>query len=159
MIEKWRWVCGEDPGSVVISLWMFSAQGCDAWREGKESFRKATLLFLHCSNSSCSISKLQWGGIAETQRLKIDFCTHWGIQRNFLNTVNVIQNHINCFLMWKWFSCYCFAQGLKLVLAWIALGHAERRYFPGLSISSRAINAFPWSLTCNVSQLSNKMLS
>lgn len=113
-----------------------------------------------CSrNSSCSSSKLHWGGTAETQQLKIDCCRHWGIQRNFLHTVNVLQNHINCLLTWKWLFCYCFVQGLNLVLAWIALGHAERSYFPCLSISSRAINAFPWSLTCNVSQLSNKMLS
>lgn len=40
-----------------------------------------------CSrNSSCSISKLQRGGIAETQQLKIECCRRWGIQRSFLHT-------------------------------------------------------------------------
>ena len=94
-------------------------------------------------NSSSSGSKFWWWAIAETQMLKIDFCRHWGIQMGFLYTVNTLPHHISCFLMWKYFWYYRSAEGLKLVFAWITLGHAGRRYFPDLSISSRPINAFP----------------
>lgn len=35
MIKTWRWACGDDSGTDVISFSVWSPQGCGAWREGK----------------------------------------------------------------------------------------------------------------------------
>lgn len=76
MIKNRAGYVEESLGQMSSHSELCSAQGSGAQRERSPSGKQRCwhLWFLHSRNSSCSSSRLRWGGTAETCRLKIDFC-------------------------------------------------------------------------------------